>query len=185
MASGDDLSRLRAIPWCRRLIEDPTIVVTNLDSRTYKTNGEDNLFSRTLNTRDTIESVIILHKKKTPETKYIEEVLSLMTVGNMMDSQSKIVHGGIVSTILDEITGLLFAFNKELGKGDGRGYSVTAYLNVTYLRPILTPGTILVKARLKKVEGKKRYADGEIQDSAGNVLARSEALFVATKETKL
>ncbi|KAI9665855.1 MAG: hypothetical protein M1821_003789 [Bathelium mastoideum] len=185
MTFEDDVQSLRAIPWCRKLIDDPDTILTPLASRIYKADHEDALFSKTFNTKDTIKSAIWFYKKAAPGQEYVEELHSLMTVGNLIDGQSKIAHGGVVATILDEIIGLLFEVNKDLGKGPGRGYSVTACLNVSYTRPVFTPTTILITARLRKVDGRKRFADGEIKDGEGNVLAKAESLFLAPKQVKL
>lgn len=185
MTLEEDLQSLRAIPWCRKLIEDSDMVIAPFGSRTYKDDGEDALFSTTIKTDGTIKSAICLYKKAPPATRYVEEIHSLFTLGNMLDGISRVCHGGIIATLFDEVFGILFIVNSELGKAPGRGYSVTAYLNVSYVRPVVTPQSILVTARLTKVYGRKRYVAGEIKDSDGNVLAKSEALFVAPKETKL
>ena len=185
MTFEDDLQSFRAIPWCRKLLEAPDMVIAPFGSRSYKDDGEDALFNTTLKTVDTINCALCLYKKPSPGAKYVEELHSLLTLGNMLDGIPKVCHGGIVATILDEILGILFSVNRELGKSPGNGWTVTANLNVSYVRPVITPQTILVTARLAKVSGRKRYVEGEIRDKDGHVLAKSEALFVAQKQTKL
>ncbi|KAF2239775.1 thioesterase superfamily protein [Viridothelium virens] len=180
-----DLQHLQTIAWCRRLIEDPNMTVFPFTSRNLKLDSEDTFFNKTLNTEDTIKHAVCLHRKATPGAQYVEEVLSLMTLGGLLNGQPHIIHGGMLATILDEVSGFLFVVNKDLGKAPGRGYSVTAYLNVSFLKAVASQQTILVAARLTNVTGKKRFVDCEIRDGDGNVLAKSEALFVATREAKL
>ena len=185
MTFEDDLQALQSLSWCRRFLEDPDMVILPFWGRTDGDGNEDALMAKTLNTEDTIKRGIYLHKKPTSNIKYIEEVLNFMTIGSLVNGQPNICHGGIVATILDEVSGFLFVINPDLGHAPGRGYTVTAYLNVSYLKPVTTPQTILTRARLSKMTGRKIYVEGQIEDSDGNVLAKSEGLFVAAKGAKL
>ena len=90
--------------------------------------------------------------------------------------------------MLDEAMGILLLVNKGLGenKHDGEtiDHLVTAYLNVTYLKPVMTPQTVLVTANLKKIEGKKLYIEGKVKDAEENMLAKAEALWLELKRSK-
>ena len=59
---------------------------------------------------------------------------------------------------------------------------VTAYLKVTYLKPVLTPQIILVTANLTEIRGTKHYIDGEMKDADGTVLAKAESLFLRLRK---
>ena len=58
----------------------------------------------------------------------------------------------------------------------------TAYLNVTYLKPVSTPQIILVTASLREIKGRKHYIDGDVKNADGTVLAKAESLFLGLKK---
>lgn len=60
-------------------------------------------------------------------------------------------------------------------------------LNISYKKPIPTPGPVLCRARLEKLDGKKLYVRGTIEDGAGTVYTVGDAMFIAVKRppTKL
>jgi acyl-coenzyme A thioesterase PaaI-like protein len=99
-----------------------------------------------------------------------------------------VCHGGIVATILDEAMGILLSIYKnreeEVAKARGKTMhgpaTVTAELTVRYLKPVMTPQTICVIVELAKVEGRKIWLHGTIQDGSGLTLVKGTGLFVQT-----
>ena len=81
-------------------------------------------------------------------------------------------HGGAVALLFDEFLGLC--------ANAGRLVSRTAYLHIDYraVAPLNVPLT--VRARMDRVEGRKRFVTGELRrdDEAAQVVAEAEALFV-------
>jgi acyl-coenzyme A thioesterase PaaI-like protein len=63
-----------------------------------------------------------------------------------------------------------------------RGDTLTAYLNVSYVKPVGTPGTVLVSARFKEIMGRKHFLEATIKGGDGVVLSRAEALFIVTEK---
>lgn len=56
---------------------------------------------------------------------------------------------------------------------------MTAYLNTTFLRPVPTPGAIVVQARMIEVkEDRKWRVEGVIRDGEGVALAQAETLHI-------
>ncbi|KAL4873992.1 HotDog domain-containing protein [Aspergillus spectabilis] len=114
----------------------------------------------------------------------------LLHIGPGVNGQIGIAHGGFLATVLDEVCGTLI---DVAGLDGGRGM-FTVYLGVGYKRAVLVPevekdkegsegdggkGTvILATARLKRVEGRKVFVEGEIRDMAGEVCTTVEAVFV-------
>ncbi len=80
-------------------------------------------------------------------------------------------HGGIVSTLLDEVmSGAVMYF--------GRTFSVTRTIKVKYIRPVPLERLLTVKGKF--IEGQTRRlcrTRGLIQDEDKNILARAEATF--------
>ena len=79
-------------------------------------------------------------------------------------------HGGIVATILDEAMAFV---NKLHGV-----IAPTRKMEVEYLKAVRPRERVRVSARNKSEEGRKLVHTAEITNSAGEVLARSEALFI-------
>ena len=60
-----------------------------------------------------------------------------------------------------------------------RRFGFTATLSVNYRSPCLAGSTILLKCRLDKVDGRKRFLKGEMTDAAtGTLIADGTALFI-------
>jgi len=80
------------------------------------------------------------------------------------------VHGGIIATLLDEVMGKVSRF---------RGIrTVTAELNVQYLRPVPVDEDILLEGWEADRKGRNLYHIGEIRDASGVLLARGKGRFV-------
>lgn len=59
---------------------------------------------------------------------------------------------------------------------------MTAYLNVAYKRPVPTPSVIVVRTWLERVEGRKIFGRGVIEDEEGRLCVVGEALFLTVKQ---
>jgi acyl-coenzyme A thioesterase PaaI-like protein len=61
------------------------------------------------------------------------------------------------------------------------GATFTAKLTVEYKRPVGTPGTVMARAWIVAVEGRKVWVEGVVEDGEGNVHARGEGLWLRGK----
>jgi len=84
---------------------------------------------------------------------------------------SQVVHGGIVTAILDELMGMVIGSQIE----DGR--MATVGLEIDFKRPVLVDTQITAKARYTGVEGRFHLAEGEILDADDRVLTRGRGRF--------
>ena len=178
-------------PWCAKLLNDPDFVPRPTPSRKYKSTTEDALFAETLKTKDTIPAVTTFFRKPAPGASHVAEVRTLVSLEYGINGWAHMVHGGIVGAILDETKGTLASINSQLQKlsqngNDGQPIEnmVTAYLKVTYLKPVVTPQIILVTANLKEIRGTKHYIDGEMRDAYGTILAKAESLWLGLRKGK-
>ena len=176
-------------PWCAKLLNDPNFIPRPTPSRKYKSSTEDALFAKTLKTEDTISAVTTFYRKPAPEATHVEEIRMLVSLEYGVNGWQHMAHGGIVGALLDEAMGSLSTVNTTLRdhpkSGDNAqpiGYMVTAYLKVTYLKPVFTPQIILVTASFKEIKGTKHYIDGEVKDADGTVLAKAESLFLELRK---
>lgn len=173
----------RAIPWAASLLSDPTLRITRTSSRREKPSGEDSFIGTTLRTDKTIRKWLSLFRQdlsnpSAPPT----ECLVLFEFGNGVHGYPQICHGGFVATLLDEILGLLLgphmAVRKRVNDSEREFGAFTAYLNVSYKKPTPAPAVLLGRGKVTKVEGKKLYAVGTLEDGNGMVYAQADGLFV-------
>ena len=80
-------------------------------------------------------------------------------------------HGGIIATILDEAMGKVNKLRHVA--------AVTSEIKVNYLKPVPLNRPLRVESREVKVKGRKHINMAEILNEKGEVLARSEGVFIA------
>lgn len=199
MAPENSKAAFLRIPWAASLLNQPDVICHVPGSRKYKASTEDSLFAETLTTSRTIRSCISFHQKPTATQEKIGEMSTLIMMGDGMNGHPNILHGGIVASILDEGMGVLQMANynrdhlravgegKALGELPPSGGSFTAELKVRYLKPVLTPGALIVTARYQKIDGRKEWIHAEIKQRGGDsenengdevICATCEALFI-------
>jgi uncharacterized protein (TIGR00369 family) len=99
-----------------------------------------------------------------------QRVRVMLRVGAEYQGGPGFVHGGIIATLLDEVMGKISRFSQAL--------TVTAELNVQYLRPIPIDEDIIVEGWGAERKGRNFFNAGEIRDASGAVLARGNGRFV-------
>ena len=177
-------AHFRSIPWCGKLLNDPEIVIVPVSSRIHKEDTEDALFAETLNSDSTIRACLTFYQRAPPGLLQINEIYTLVSIGHGVDGHANVCHGGIVATLMDEVIGELIAVKKKMESSFTKDPTMTAYLNVTYLKPVTTPQVILVMAKLRGIKGRKYYVDSSITDSNGIVRAKAEALLISVAKIR-
>lgn len=86
-------------------------------------------------------------------------------------------HGGIIATILDEAMGKVNKFRNVV--------ALTKSMTVEYKRPVPLEKPVVVVGFEDHVDGRAHHNVAEIRDPDGNVLARSEGLFIAVDAAKM
>lgn len=108
-----------------------------------------------------------------------EDLCSDITLGKNYEGWENMAHGGILSTMLDEVMSwAILVFE--------RSFFVTRKMEVKYLKPVSIGTPLTVKARL--VDGSKRprmNASALIVDREGTVLVRAKGEFVILPEERL
>ncbi|KAE9983244.1 hypothetical protein BLS_009006 [Venturia inaequalis] len=188
-AGIEHIAYFKSVSWCRDLIENPLYHTSPTNSRLPKDTTEDSFFAETLQTDRTVRKCLTLNVAPDDNlnpTIPIREVLAFFELGNGVNGFPNLCHGGFVATLLDEVMGILLSVNQEYlhrERGEvGEITSMTAYLNMKYLAPVTTPGIILGRAKVEKVEGRKIYIRGAIEDGEGKKLTVAEALFVKARK---
>jgi uncharacterized protein (TIGR00369 family) len=84
------------------------------------------------------------------------------------------IHGGIVSTILDEAMSWAVIDSGRL--------AVTARMTVDYRRPVPSREPLTIMARVTRDRGRAVETEGEIRDANGELLSSATGLFVRVSE---
>jgi acyl-coenzyme A thioesterase PaaI-like protein len=149
-----DHAHFAAIPWCIPHLQGDRTVARPLLSRTLKPTDEDSLFAETLKSERGIVHMLEIYEKPTSPAQRVDEVKAFLTLGRGLNGHPNICHGGLVTTILDEVVGLLISINQERATIPTGSY-VTAYLNTSFVKPVPTPATLLARAWFTKFAGRK------------------------------
>ena len=98
-------------------------------------------------------------------------VFSRVVVPEHLSGWANLVHGGVLSTILDEIMGWAAIYLLKR-------ITLTKSISVEFLKPV-SIGTVLdVESKVREVEGKHSVTmEGAIFDAEGEVCARSQGTF--------
>jgi thioesterase superfamily protein 4 len=170
-------SEFSSTPWALKLFEDPTLRPFTSSSRVppqSSSSTRETFVSRTLSTPDTISAWQSFFKL--PTSSKPSEVLYLLKLGSGLNGHHNLAHGGFVSVVMDDVIGNAVDFERPKDKS-----TMTAYLKVDYRKPVKTPGVLLARGWLERMEGRKMWGRGTIEDGEGNVLADGEALFLVVE----
>jgi hypothetical protein len=182
----------------RSILESPDYDSIPFWARIRKPGGEDSFFGETLGTGSTIPHCLMLKRRVT--TPLSERAGSIQSL-SQHDSQAPIAfsdssippdtitllamsspgicshrstaHGGVISTILDEVMShtLVSHFLVEPDQVDELRKTVfTMQLQVTFMRPVRTPGVLIVKSWCVGGKGKKYWMKAQAfqQEPAGS-----------------
>lgn len=98
-------------------------------------------------------------------------VSAVFTVPAYLQGFRDVVHGGVVSTLLDEL--MAHAVNRAIG-----GHAATVQMEVSFRRPAPTGQPLKIVGEVERVNGRRIHARGSILDADGQALARAKALFL-------
>lgn len=105
---------------------------------------------------------------------------TVIHIGRSLCGHDRIVHGGLIATILDE------ALARSAIPALPGAMGFTANLNINYRRPLQADQFYVVATELEKVEGRKAWVKAKFSTSVGQdapVYADATALFVAPRPT--
>lgn len=114
-AMSDPKERLSAIPWCRALLQSSEWAPANNPNRVPKPSTEDSFFAETLSTPRTIRACVTLRNAQESqrgiEGVFYDEIRELFELGDGLNGHPRIAHGGFVTTMIDEVMGILITVN--------------------------------------------------------------------------
>lgn len=89
-------------------------------------------------------------------------------------SRANRVHGGVLFTLLDTALGTAVVKSLERGRG-----CATLELKINYFRPI-QEGIVRAEGRLVNRSRRTAYAEGEVVNQEGKILAKASGTFFIT-----
>ncbi|MBN1847949.1 MAG: PaaI family thioesterase [Deltaproteobacteria bacterium] len=108
-----------------------------------------------------------------------ESVCTDITLGKYHVGWENIAHGGIISTILDEVMSWTILYFKRI-------FFVTRKMELKYIRPVLVGIPLTAKGEvIDGSEPPRIKAKAELRDQEGTLLARSTGEFVSLDKDEL
>jgi len=101
------------------------------------------------------------------------EVHVAFHLGEGICGHKGIVHGGLTATMIDEVSGAA-AFSCV-------GPCFTANLNIDYIKPLLTPTWVLVRAHVERHEGRKAFVHASVENGEGEIYAKAVVFLLNQK----
>ncbi|KAK9702929.1 hypothetical protein K7432_010993 [Basidiobolus ranarum] len=102
-----------------------------------------------------------------------KKVVMVIYLGSKLCGHKGIIHGGMLASLLDETLArtIIPSLPGRIG--------FTANFSINYRRPTFANDFVVIRAEVDKIDGRKGFVKGQIEDIKGNVLVDSEALFIA------
>jgi len=100
-----------------------------------------------------------------------EKVRTVVTIPEHLRGWARLAHGGVTSTILDEVMGCasMYFLNK---------YPLTRDLNVTFRKPVYIGQTVVATGWIKEQKNARKFLMvGELRDENDELLASSSSEF--------
>jgi uncharacterized protein (TIGR00369 family) len=159
-------------PWVQTLLSDRTVTKSQLSRRSpVPAEGVSNsLFASTLHTDRAVRAYISC-SRTSPSSNH--ETYIIVSLGDGLDGAGGRLHGGFIAALLDQVMGSAAVMVREMGSSPA-----TKEMYVRFRKPVATPGVILGRARVERVEGKRSWVKGWVEDGRGTVYAEGEATFV-------
>ena len=195
-------------PWCTSLLENPTLTpIHNPSTRTPHNKKHENTFvNTTLAGDDKIRALVSFYRPPSeslstgknynnnldysigpsPSTpsQFPGEFLTLLLLHPRLNGHENYLHGGVLSTTLDEVMSLPLQMRNR-----GEPDPFTVRLSVEFKAAVRTPGPMLCRGWITSVEGRKFWTNGRLEgkDEEGKrvLFATGEAMWIIPREQKL
>lgn len=178
----EDLEHFSKIPLAKPTLDDPAFKLLTMSHYVNLNGTNHTLMSTTWNTPGTIAHSIALFRPSTSTDGSLRgaECRRIFTLGSMLNSVPDTLHGGVIATLLDSTIGHLVIAAVRDG-----AVRVTVQLDVSYKTPVKTPGTIMVRSWISRIEdgGRKVWMEGVLEsgDDGKVVHARAVSLWMIVK----
>jgi uncharacterized protein (TIGR00369 family) len=100
-------------------------------------------------------------------------VVCLASIPDTFEGPRGYLHGGIIATLLDETMSKAVRSHNLV--------AMTRHMEVDYKRPVPSCTPIRLEGRVYHHEGRKHWAEADILDDAGTLLAHGKGLFIEVR----
>jgi uncharacterized protein (TIGR00369 family) len=100
-------------------------------------------------------------------------VICVASVPDTFEGPRGFLHGGIIATLLDETMSKAVRSHNVVG--------MTRHMEVDYKSPVPSRVPIRLEGRVYHHEGRKHWAEADILNGEGKVLAHSKGLFIEVR----
>ncbi|MBW1773704.1 MAG: PaaI family thioesterase [Deltaproteobacteria bacterium] len=108
-----------------------------------------------------------------------DKVCTEITLGKHHEGWDGVVHGGIISTLLDEIMSWTIMYSQKV-------FLVTRHMNIKYVKPVLVGTPLKVMGKIVDVSKPPRFmGSAEIRDRENRLLVKGSGEFVSIAKDKL
>jgi acyl-coenzyme A thioesterase PaaI-like protein len=139
-----------------------------------------NVYKRVNTNNDT---TVLQSKEQQPDRKNEIAVVDLK-LGTRLNGHSSIVHGGIISLLVD--TALGFAYHICLHEDKDNNIAVTANLKMNFRAPFREGSEAVIRVYLDKIEGRKIFFSAVLESKDGSVVyTDATSLFIKVGRRKV
>lgn len=170
------LDHFHSIPWCSTHLSDPDFRLVSMSRTLTQPGNGHSLMAETWNTDKTITELLSMYRPPDSMTGQTGEVRRFYTFGSGMNAHPNLLHGGVIATILDSTMGNVIG--QQLPEHPA---TFTVALNISYKKPVMTPGTVMARSWIFKWEGRKVWVHGVIESGNGDVHATAEGMWISAK----
>lgn len=163
-------------PWFTTLVNDASLQPIRSPERRVEGQSGNAFLARTLNTKETIPACQSFYKSPSFVTipggpPNLGELQTFYSLGSGLDGHEGFCHGGSLSTAMDQTMG-------TLARAYPNTHPYTKYLHINFEKPLRTPGAVLCRVWLARIDGRKLWVSGRMEDGQGDLYVTAEALFV-------
>ena len=175
-------------PWFARLLNDDSLKPVQTPGRQPEPGTLCPFLSQTLNTEDTAPvcqsfyktpAAFVVSFHQPPLPQYLGELQSFYPINSGLDGYAGICHSGFLSATLDHTIAIL----ARAYPGGKDAY--TKNLQIDFQKPLHTPGAVLYRAWITKIEGRKLWVAGRIEDENGESCMTGKGLLLKGGRVKL
>lgn len=160
--------------WCQKLLNDPLYQHSSPVTRAVGgSNGQsyNSLIGKTLFTDNTLRAMRFLYKPGDRTKGTSGELVALISIGSEMCSHTGVLHGGINTTIVDEVAG-------GLAVREASHNLMAVNFNINLRKSVKAPGLILGRAWIDRPpQGRKVWVKCVLEQD-GVTCIDSESLFL-------
>lgn len=125
------------------------------------------------------ESISYIISKKDYHEVERKEICKLGCVFEITDNlqgHQGFAHGGLICTLFDTNLSHVSTMSTQLKP------AMTAYLNVSYKKPLIVNRKYFMITELDRIEDRKVFVKGRILNESGEIVSEAESLFIVLKQ---